>query len=423
MGNAQRVHGAQHLCSSIPDWAQSGMHDDVHQYVYQQIYSQNIGPLTQELRTAVAGLGLWRAVRGNPSQGRRERRGRARGATGPATGTGVCESERRARPPEWIAQQAANRIAGEVADEWIARPWPYEITPPPQPVPPTCGLTDDDRQHYFTFLAGARTNDQSSPRPVLTQLFPADSKPMVAFAQGENFNWMEFNGNYGAGDSYDRYLPFRPRRHGRLPRPWRLSTTGGWNWQPRLALSDALYQAIQDGSEFRDFSTRAASAAMTKTPLKRSLSIDVFVASVGRLLHGTADIELILSAVVMITIMMLALGAMHLAIGRLTPHTATFEAFSNATTGKHRSTPATWISPSTASARSGRACPIARTCPSRDPGLRLRREQTTSPPPPWVPRPASPARHGSSPPTPSRGRMRQTPSGGFFSTPQSPTPS
>ena len=40
---------------------------------------------------------------------------------------------------------------------------------------------------------------------------------------------------------------------GGSPRPWRLSTTGGWNWQPRLALADALDQAITDGPEFQEY--------------------------------------------------------------------------------------------------------------------------------------------------------------------------
>ena len=37
--------------ASIPDWAKSGMHDDVHQYVMQVIYSQNIGRITNDART------------------------------------------------------------------------------------------------------------------------------------------------------------------------------------------------------------------------------------------------------------------------------------------------------------------------------------------------------------------------------------
>jgi hypothetical protein len=51
--------------------------------------------------------------------------------------------------------------------------------------------------------------------------------------------------------------------------------------------------------------------------------------------RGTAEIELILSVVLLITIMMLALGAMHLATARLdTANNATFQAFNNANTGQ-----------------------------------------------------------------------------------------
>src|SRR5688572_17277546 len=49
--------------------------------------------------------------------------------------------------------------------------------------------------------------------------------------------------------------------------------------------------------------------------------------------RGTAEIELILSVVVLITIMMLAIGAMRIGMARLeTARSATFEAFRNATT-------------------------------------------------------------------------------------------
>ena len=52
--------------------------------------------------------------------------------------------------------------------------------------------------------------------------------------------------------------------------------------------------------------------------------------------RATADIELILSVGLMVTILMLGLGAMHLAIARLdTSNQATFEAFNNATTGQN----------------------------------------------------------------------------------------
>ena len=76
---------------------------------------------------------------------------------------------------------------------------------------------------------------------------------MVAFAQGETFNWMEFNNSYGAGDMFNQYTAYGHGDEGGSPRPWRLATTGGWMWQPRLALSDALGQAFDDGQQFADF--------------------------------------------------------------------------------------------------------------------------------------------------------------------------
>jgi len=63
----------------------------------------------------------------------------------------------------------------------------------------------------------------------------------------------------------------------------------------------------------------------------------VLVYAAHRISHhrGTAEIELILSVVLLITILMLSLGAMRIAVERLnTSNAATFEAFSNATTGQ-----------------------------------------------------------------------------------------
>ena len=98
-------------------------------------------------------------------------------------------------------------------------------------MPPTRGLTDDERQHYFSFLAGAKTTDDSGPKPTLPQVFAANSKPFAAFAQGENFNWMEFNANYGAGDSYDHLTQFG---HGDMggSRPWRSARSADGTGSP-----------------------------------------------------------------------------------------------------------------------------------------------------------------------------------------------
>ena len=88
------------------------------------------------------------------------------------------------------------------------------------------------------------------------RVFAATDQPMAAFAQGENFNWMEYDGGYGAGDAYDKVTRYGHGDVSGSPKPWRISTVGGWAWQPRLALSDALGQAVEDGQEFSDFLSR-----------------------------------------------------------------------------------------------------------------------------------------------------------------------
>jgi hypothetical protein len=251
MGNAKQFMVlSTYALHQIPDWALSGMHDNVYQYVYQQVIANNVGPLTQQLQQQLKqwALGvLQAAAAAQPGTSGKSSRQQIQSQAQ------QFANQNASAAAQYIAQEAAAQIAEEVAGEWVARPWPYEITPPPQAVPPTNGLTADDRQHYFTVLSAAKTNDQSAPKPVLTQTFPASTTPMVAFAQGENFNWMEYNGTYGGGDVFDNITQFGHGDMGGFPRPWRLSTTGGWNWQPRLALSDALYQAIQDGPEFQSF--------------------------------------------------------------------------------------------------------------------------------------------------------------------------
>ncbi|MGA2499356.1 MAG: hypothetical protein ABSH20_16575 [Tepidisphaeraceae bacterium] len=160
---------------------------------------------------------------------------------------GATDADARSQATAWatsIATAGATQIAQMAAAEWIDREWPYEITPPDNPVPPTAGLKVEDRQHYFTLLAAAKSNDQSSPRPVLTKMFDAPKTSIVASAQAETFNFMEYNGGYGAGDRYDQWLP---------PRPWRLSTAGGWNWHPKLAFTDALSPTLANNDEFRAY--------------------------------------------------------------------------------------------------------------------------------------------------------------------------
>jgi hypothetical protein len=55
---------------------------------------------------------------------------------------------------------------------------------------------------------------------------------------------MEHAGGYGGSDRYDNRMP---------PRPWRVSTIGGWNWRPRLSLADGLSNARLNNPEFERY--------------------------------------------------------------------------------------------------------------------------------------------------------------------------
>jgi len=161
-------------------------------------------------------------------------------------------------PP--IAHQAAINIARE----WLNRPWPYEITPTTEPVPPWRGLTKGDRQEFFTLLAAAKQSDGTTPRFLIPAIF--QSPPTLAtYAQAETLNWNEYNTNYGGSERYDEVsvLPYQDTpgysvlRYVPVPRCWRLSTVGGWAWQPRLAISDAIGQTIQNNPEFQSYMNTA----------------------------------------------------------------------------------------------------------------------------------------------------------------------
>jgi hypothetical protein len=157
-------------------------------------------------------------------------------------------------------QGPAYQVAGEIADEWVNRPWPYEIAPPgthtptdhntdTSPLAVPAGMTHDDRQHFFSILAVAVDNERV--RPLMANIF-GQAAPMIAYAQGEAFNWMNFNTGYGGNESFDNpsytvnhLWAISDFKEIGCPRGWRLSTTGGWNWQPRLAISDTLSEAAQ----------------------------------------------------------------------------------------------------------------------------------------------------------------------------------
>ena len=156
-----------------------------------------------------------------------------------------------------------------IVNEMLSRPWPYEMTPPDQQVPPTRGMGKIDRQNYFTIMAAAKSQDATTPRLLLPSIF-GKGQTLVAFAQAEAFNWMEYNDSYG-GYATEKFDEVSSNVFGSLlacPRAWRLSTVGGWNWQPRLSVSDAISKINTDGDaneegvtfgnpEFKDFLSQA----------------------------------------------------------------------------------------------------------------------------------------------------------------------
>jgi hypothetical protein len=148
----------------------------------------------------------------------------------------------------------AHLVAITIANEWLNRPWPYEITPPNLPVPPFRGLGRDDRQRYFSVIAAARQTDATAPRLLLPLIFGADTTKLVAYGQAEAFNWNEFNDTWGGDERVDQ-TNFTPWGGVFVcsPRAWRTATIGGWNWRSRLSLSDALAPALDSNEELLEY--------------------------------------------------------------------------------------------------------------------------------------------------------------------------
>ena len=203
----------------IPGWARQGVFNDAYRHVYNDVYNRNYHRLYRAYFRLTENRLYAQYVQEGMSPLVARQRARAAAA---------APADAMART---VAAAGAVIIAQQAATRWINRTWPYEIRPPEQPVPPAAGLSDDERFAYFTVTAGAATTSEIEPRPTLPRILGVEPRAMAAYAQAENFNWMEYDGAYGGGDRYDRRMP---------PRPWRVSTPGGWNWQPRLAFSDAL---------------------------------------------------------------------------------------------------------------------------------------------------------------------------------------
>ncbi len=236
----------------IPEWAKPGMYENVLATIESHILLVSIRPVINAIMADLRqndpnGLGrgfLDVQHRNNALQN---------GYIGQAT-----------QIADQIVRPAAHQIALSLAAEWINRPWPYEITPPSQPVPPFRGISPADRMRDYSVIAAARQTDATAPRLLLTSYFGSDQNKIVAYGQGETFNWMEFNDNYGGNERYDvavdipevTYLLGNFARFTNFvgsPRGWRVCTVGGWNWRARLSLADALYDALPLNDELRAY--------------------------------------------------------------------------------------------------------------------------------------------------------------------------
>ena len=235
----------------IPDWARDGMAASAEVAIRERIIADNINGVTQNVLNAMIKLdplGLGKAYL-DP--------GARRAVLTAAYSPGAAQIA------QGIVREVATRVAPVIAAEWIARPWPYEMETPDKPVPPTRGMTQSDRQHYFSLIAAARTSYDTNPKPLLATIYDGSPKKLIAYAQAESFNWMEFNASYGAGDRFDQVTSDIYGNFIGSPHAWRLSTIGGWNWQPHLTLSDAVEECLPVNQEFGEFMGEAGVMSTT----------------------------------------------------------------------------------------------------------------------------------------------------------------
>ncbi len=217
----------------LPVWAKAGMFDSAEATIEDHVMTISMASLVQ----TIAG-GLANANPGGPGGGILDQ-----------TALFAAYSGQAAQVADAILRPAAHQIAVDIANEWVNRPWGYEITPPPVAVPPSLGVLPFERKLEFTVMAAARQTDASAPHLILPAIFGGDSTPLVAYSQGEMFNWMEFNATDGA-QPYDQVntvgeISYRVGNYTfnnfvGSPRGWRMASMGGWEWRSRLSLSDAM---------------------------------------------------------------------------------------------------------------------------------------------------------------------------------------
>jgi len=226
----------------IPNWAVQGMQISAESAIQDRIVRMNINQVANAMLNSL--------MKSNPN-------GLGSGFLDPTGLNSVLQAGYSAQASQAafaMVNATAAQVAPIIATEWVGRPWPYEITPPTTFVPPAQGMTTPDRQTYFTVLTAAQPTDQTSPKLFLKTLMGNPAAPnLLAHAQAESFNWMEFNGAYGGNERFDQVTWDNDVEFVGSPQPWRLCTIGGWNWNPRLAVADALAPAIANSPELETY--------------------------------------------------------------------------------------------------------------------------------------------------------------------------
>ncbi len=237
----------------VPANAQAGLRDSAALAIADQIVEMNIQALTQQIVNNL--------VANNPN-------GLGGNILDPTTKQNTLYGDylgQASNDATQALQAAAVPIGQAIAQDWISRPWPYEITPPTDTTQ-AAGIGTEDRQKYFTVIAAARENAQTPTHLLLPKLLGITAPTLLAYAQAESFNWMEFNKSYGGSERFDQVttIPYGYGFNWRYgaeyipcPRGWRLASIGGWNWQPRLAFADAMSTALPNNTELGTYFTSA----------------------------------------------------------------------------------------------------------------------------------------------------------------------
>jgi hypothetical protein len=234
MGNDPQFALVTYDRYDIPEWAKPQVYQSAYQNVYNQVYANNyVNILIQRFNQLV-------------QENNAQKLGKTQGQM----------QQEATQYAQQITTQGAAWIAEDVANAWITQQWPY-APQSPTPMPP--GIRTEDRLSFYTVVAGARSTNLTTPKPVFSIYFGNGGQTLVSYAQAETFNWMEYNGGYGASDVYTTWMP---------PPPWRVSTRGGMSWNPRLASADGLGAAMTNNAAFREYMDSAGVTNYDAPPLQ-----------------------------------------------------------------------------------------------------------------------------------------------------------